>query len=91
MVLLVTISSYFVDQDRAGKEVVAYIERYVPTSTEMQHHIFNAIAGVVKARKHAGAIAFLILVWVALNVLPLSSVRQTAHGELQITIGGECR
>jgi len=28
---------------------------------------FNAIAGVVKARKHAGAIAFLILVWVALK------------------------
>ena len=67
MVLLVTIASYFVDQDRAGKEVVAYIERYVPISGEMQHHIFNAIAGVVKARKHVGAIAFLILVWVALK------------------------
>jgi YihY family inner membrane protein len=67
MVLLVTISSYFVDQDRAGKAVVAYIERYVPTSGEMQHHIFNAIAGVVKAREHAGAVAFFILVWVALK------------------------
>ena len=67
MVLLVTIASYFVDQDRAGKEVVAYIERYVPISGEIQHHIFNAIAGVVKARKHAGAIAFLILIWVALK------------------------
>lgn len=67
MVLLVTITSYFVDQDRAGKEVVTYIERYVPISGEMQHHIFNAIDGVVKARRHAGAIAFLILVWVALK------------------------
>ncbi len=67
MVLLVTIASYFIDQDRAGKEVVAYIERYIPISGEMQHHIFNAIASVVKARKHAGAVAFLILVWVALK------------------------
>jgi Ca2+-transporting ATPase len=67
MVLLVTIASYFIDQDRAGKEVVAHIERYVPTSAEMQNHIFNAIASVVKARKHVGAVAFLILVWVALK------------------------
>jgi YihY family inner membrane protein len=36
-------------------------------SGEMQHHIFNAIASVVKARKHAGAMAFLLLVWVALK------------------------
>jgi YihY family inner membrane protein len=67
MVLLVTIATYFVDQDRAGKEVVTYIEKYVPINGEMQHHIFNAIASVVKARKHAGAIAFLLLVWVALK------------------------
>ena len=67
LVLLVTIASYVVDQDRAGKEVVAYIERYVPISGEMQHHIFNAIASVVKSRKHAGAAAFLLLVWVALK------------------------
>jgi YihY family inner membrane protein len=67
LVLLVTIASYVVDQERAGKEVVAYIERYVPISSEVQHHIFNAIASVVKARKHAGAIAFLLLIWVSLK------------------------
>jgi len=67
MVLLITVASYFVDQDKAGKEVVSYIERYVPTSAEMQHHIFNAIAGVVKARKHAGTVAFFILIWAALK------------------------
>ena len=67
MVLLVTIASYFVYQDRAGNEVVAYIVRYIPISGEMQHHIVNAIADVVKARKHAGAAAFFILVWVALK------------------------
>ena len=67
MVLIITIATYFVNQDRAGKEVVVYIEKYVPITTEVQHHIFDAVASVVKARKHAGAAAFLILVWISLK------------------------
>jgi YihY family inner membrane protein len=67
MVLLVTIASCFVDRDRAGKEVIAYMESYVPISGEMQRHIFDTIAGVIKAREQAGALAFLILVWAALQ------------------------
>jgi Ca2+-transporting ATPase len=35
---------------------------------EMQHHIFDTIAGVVKARGQAGLIALLMLVWVATQV-----------------------
>ena len=67
MVLLVTIASAFVDRDRAGKEVIAYIERYVPISGEMQRYIFDTIAGVITAREQAGVVALLILVWVALQ------------------------
>ena len=67
MVLLVTIASFFVDRDRAGKEVIAYMESYVPISGEMQRHIFDTIAGVIKARGQAGVVAFLILVWAALQ------------------------
>jgi YihY family inner membrane protein len=67
VVLLVTIASSFVDRDTAGKEVVAYIERYVPMSGEMQNHIFGAIAGVINVRGEVGAVAFLILIWVALR------------------------
>jgi YihY family inner membrane protein len=67
MILLVTIASSFVDRDRAGKEVIAYIESYVPISGEMQGHIFGTIAGVIEAREQAGVVAFLILVWVALQ------------------------
>ncbi len=67
MVLLVTIASFFVDRDRAGTEVIAYMENYIPISGVMQHHIFDIIAGVIKARKHASAIAFLILIWGALR------------------------
>ena len=67
MILLVTIASSFVDRDRAAKAVIAYMESYVPISGEMQRLIFDAIAGVIKAREQAGAVAFLILVWAALQ------------------------
>lgn len=67
MILLVTIASFFVDRDRAGKDVIAYVQSYVPISGEMQRHIFDAIAGVIQARERAGAVAFLILVWTALQ------------------------
>ena len=67
MILLVTTASFFVDPDRAGKEVIAHMENYVPISGVMQHRIFDIIAGVVKARRHASVIAFLILIWGALR------------------------
>jgi YihY family inner membrane protein len=67
MVLLVSIASFFVDRDTAGKEVTAYMKSYIPISGEMQQHIFDTIAGVIKARRHASAIAFLILIWGALR------------------------
>jgi YihY family inner membrane protein len=67
MILLVTIASFFIDQDRAGKAVIAYMESYVPINGEMQRLIFGTIAGVIKARGQAGVFAFLILVWVALQ------------------------
>ena len=67
IVLFVTIASVLIDRDRAGKEVIAYMESYVPMSGEMQRHVFHTISGVITARKQAGTVAFLILVWVALQ------------------------
>ena len=67
MVLLVTLASFFVDRDLAGKQVIAYMESYVPISGEMQRHIFDTIAGVVEAREQAGAVAFIMLIWTALQ------------------------
>jgi len=67
MVLLVTIVSFFIDRDRAGKVVIAFMESYVPISGDMQRHIFDTIAGVIKTRQQAGAVALFILVWAALQ------------------------
>jgi Ca2+-transporting ATPase len=65
MVLLVTVASSFVDRERAGKVVIAYVESYVPISGEMQRQIFDTIAGVIQAREQAGVVAVLILIWSA--------------------------
>jgi YihY family inner membrane protein len=67
IVLLVTVASFFVDRERAGNEVIAYLESHVPISGELQRQILDTIAGVVKARERAGAFATLMLVWAALQ------------------------
>jgi len=67
MVLLVAVASSFVDRNKAGKEVIAYMEGYVPISGEMQSQIFHTIAGVIKARQQASVVVCLILVWAALQ------------------------
>jgi Ca2+-transporting ATPase len=67
IVLAVAIASAFIGPDRACKEVIAYVESYVPISGEMQNHIFGTITGVIKARQQAGVVAFLILIWGALQ------------------------
>ncbi|MGB3117433.1 MAG: YihY/virulence factor BrkB family protein [Verrucomicrobiales bacterium] len=67
IILMVTVASVFIDRDRAGAEVIASVEAYVPISVEMQNTIFDTIAGVIASRGQAGVIAFLILVWSAMR------------------------
>ena len=67
MVLLVTVAWSFVNRNKTGKAVIAYMEGYVPISGEMQRQIFHTIAGVIKAREQASAVVCLILVWAALQ------------------------
>jgi YihY family inner membrane protein len=66
-VLFLTIASAFIDRDRAGKEIIAFLESYVPMSDTLQSDISETIAGVVNARGRAGVVAFLILVWAAIQ------------------------
>jgi YihY family inner membrane protein len=67
MILLVTIASFFVDRNSAGTEVITYMKNYIPLSAEMQRYVFDTFAGVISTRKQAGAVAFLILFWSALQ------------------------
>jgi Ca2+-transporting ATPase len=67
ILLLVSIASFFIDRDRAGKAVIAHVESYLPMSGELQRQIFGAAAGVIKARRQASVVAILILIWPALQ------------------------
>ncbi len=67
MILLVTVTSGLVDRERAGKEVVAYMESYIPMSGAMRGQVLETVAGVIRAREKAGFFALLVLVWVALQ------------------------
>ncbi|MFZ2630086.1 MAG: YihY/virulence factor BrkB family protein [Desulfosalsimonadaceae bacterium] len=67
IVIFVTLASIFIDRNLAETEVISFVEAYVPISGEMQRYIFDTIAGVVKARGQASAIAFLMLVWSAMQ------------------------
>ncbi len=67
MILLVTIASTFTSWDSAGKAVIGYIEGFIPLSGEMQYFIFDTIAGVMKTRGQASAVASVILLCVTLQ------------------------
>ena len=67
IVLFVSIASNFINRDRAGIEIISYIESYIPISGEMHNYIFNTISGVINAREQAGLVAFVILVWASLQ------------------------
>jgi Ca2+-transporting ATPase len=67
VILLVTIVSFFVERDTAGRAVVAYIEGYVPIGDDTQRQVLETIAGMVKTRGQAGGVAFLVLLWVSIQ------------------------
>jgi YihY family inner membrane protein len=67
IILFVTVASLFIDRARATTEIIGYVERYVPMGGEMHRHIFDTITGVVTARRQAGAIAFFLLVVMAVQ------------------------
>jgi len=67
IILIVTLASAFIDRDRAGAEVIAYVKEFVPINGEMQSYIFYTISGVIKARGQMGIVAFLMLIWAAMQ------------------------
>lgn len=76
--LLVTIASFFVDQERAGSEVIAYLQSRAPISGEMERQITETIGGVVAAREQAGVVALVVLVWASLKSFT-TLIRATNH------------
>jgi Ca2+-transporting ATPase len=67
IILSVTVTSTFIDRDRAGAQIISYVETYIPITGAMQSYIFDTISGVIKSRGRATATAILMLVWAAMQ------------------------
>lgn len=76
IILCVTLASFFVDRESAGRAIVTYVEGYFSFDGEMQTRFLAVIVGVIEAREQAGPVALLILVWSALQCF-ISLVRVT--------------
>ena len=61
IVLMVTVASNFIDRDRAGSEIIAYVEAYVPISGEMHSCIFVTRARALPSSGEAGCDPVLLL------------------------------
>ena len=67
IILSVTVASVFIDQGKAEKKVIAYVESHIPISGETQRYIFDTVGGVIDGRGEAGVVAILMLVWAAIQ------------------------
>jgi Ca2+-transporting ATPase len=65
ILLFVSATSFIIDRDRAGRAAIGFVENFVPMSDEMRRLVFSVIYGMVAGRRRAGAVALLILVWIA--------------------------
>jgi len=67
MILLVTITSFFIKHDVAVNKVIAFMETYVPISDQWQHEIAGTITGVINTREAVSFVAFAMLVFATLR------------------------
>jgi membrane protein len=68
LILLVTIGSFFVDQDRAARAVVDYVQNYVPLDAAGKARVAATVVGMVHVRAPAGVVALLALLWSSLQL-----------------------
>ncbi len=69
ILLLVSIGSIFVESDVATREVVQWVNQYMPLTNEQKHDIETNIHGVLEARGQMNLAALPLLAWGALKFL----------------------
>ena len=68
LLLLITIGANFLhDQEAAVTKVLDYVQNYLPPDVDGVDAVLKTVNGVVKSRRSAGTIAFLVLAWSALR------------------------
>jgi len=68
ILLFITLGTTFLgDKETASSTIIAYVSKYMPLESQDANVVITTIDGVVKSRKSAGLIAFVVLVWSALR------------------------
>lgn len=82
IVLMVAIASAFFDRQRATKELIDYVESYIPLTQEMQSYIFDTLEGIVSSRGQAGVVAFAFLLWGSIQcfIILVTAVNRARDG-----------
>jgi len=91
ILLFVAAGSLFVDRNRAARDVITFVEGYVPLGSVMERNVFNLISGVVRSRTQAGLVALSVLFWGALRFFTALVRAVSRAGAPRFTTGGRCR
>lgn len=67
ILLFITLTSNFINQEIANQEVLTYIQKFMPITKDIQNYIFDIISGVIKERGQVSLMAFVILIWISLQ------------------------
>ena len=68
IILLVTVTSQFVDKERATRQIITYIDQNImPMQEGGEDAVMRVVAGVINSRRPAGIFAVLAVVWSSLG------------------------
>ena len=68
VLIFVTAGSLFFNRTHAAREIIAYVENYVPLDSAMKHSVFGIITGVVNSRSQVSVMALVLLFWIVLGM-----------------------
>ncbi len=63
VLLTVTVSAFFMDRDRAARDVIGYFNRYAPLNAEISQDIFETFTGAAAARGGMTVIIPVVFFW----------------------------
>lgn len=69
ILMLVSVGSLFVEREVATREIVQWVNHYIPLTSEQKHDAETNIRGVLEARGGINLAAFPLLAWGALKFL----------------------
>lgn len=69
ILLLISVGAWFMqgDQERASREIIGFLDEFMPVQAGEANFVINTISDIVKSRRSAGLIAFGALAWGAIR------------------------